>query len=284
MSKISLFEVLNGKSRLLPESGGVFYYRHPTLFEMEMTTELEEKFTLHGQKRGVLNEKDLLASAATNGGWSEQEELEMIQLKKDGERQKRALKKVENEPSLYAGLMGSIEETKLAYENLKIKRESLTRFSLEEYVARKVNDVTFRRHLFIDENCTEEIEGYDIDKVMPPFMEKYRLLVDQNQTLTLCYTPAFFEMYMVGSNDPLQILGRDFYSMTVFQKNLLVYSNILRNKIDNIPDLPQHVLNDPIQLFNYNPEDKNVETDFNIRKHVESRGGAENLKPEDMAT
>lgn len=279
-----LFEILNGKSRLLPEKGGVFFYKHPTLFELEMSSELEEKYFVRAKKNGMLTEEELLASAETNGGWSDQNELEMKQLCRVLAKQEIALKKVSGEPSLVGSLMNSIKETKSEYEDLKIKREALTRYSLEDYVSRKVNTETFKRFLFSDENCKDELGDHELENVIDTFIEKYNNLTDRDKTLNLCYSPSFFEMFMLSSEDPLKILNKDFFSITVFQKNLLVYSNILRKKIDNIPDIPQNVLHDPIQLFDYDPNTKNVEENFNMRRHVEMHGGEENLKPEDMAT
>ena len=111
MSDICFFEILAGKSRLLPETGGVFFYKHPTLFELEMSSELTEVHTLRAKANGMMTEQELLDSAKTNKRWSTEEEEEMSELLWLVPKQERVIKKFENEPSLKMELEANLKET-----------------------------------------------------------------------------------------------------------------------------------------------------------------------------
>jgi hypothetical protein len=283
---LCFYEILAGKSRVLPENGGVFFYKHPTLFELEMSGEFKERYTLRAKQGGMLDEQEMLQAAKSNGGWSVEKEAEITELKWLAEKQEKALKKVADEPSLLQTFQNNLNETTHRLEELRIKREALTRFSLENYVSEKVNMELFRRFIFDDEDCIEPTDQATVMSIMPTFMTKYDDLMDQDATLRRCYNPSFFELFLLSSADPLKIFGKNIYELTIFQKNLLVYSFVLRRKIDNIPDIPASVIDNPIALYNYDPDEKNggQQEEMNIREFVNSRGGEENLKPEDYVT
>ena len=287
MSDIGFYEILAGKSRLLLSNGEVFFYRHPTLFELEMSGEFKERYTLRARQNGMLTEVEMLQAAKSNGGWSDAEEEEIKQLEWLALKQRKAMKspKVASEPTLRGSIEQNLRETEDRLEELAIKRGSLVRFSLENYVADKVNMELFRRFIFEDEDCKEPTDQQSVGRIMDAFMIKYDDLIDQDKTLRRCYNASFFEMFLVGQSDPLAIFGKTFYEITIFQKNLLVYSYVLRRKMDNIHDLPSDVADDPIKLFNYDPTTgKQEEAAPNIRQFVEAHGGLENMKPEDYLT
>ena len=280
-----LYEILAGKSRLLPVRGEVFFYKHPTLFELEMSGEFEEKYRSRAEINGLLTEEKMLLAAKSNGGWSDEEEAETKELIWLAEKQEKALKKVADEPSLLQTFQNNLNHTRSRLEELHTKREALTRFSLENYIKEKVNSELIRRFVFEDEQLSIPVEHQMLPHINSAFMSKYNDLMDRNKTLIRCYNPSFFEMFLLSSDNPLDILGKNFYDMTIFQKNLLVHSYVLRRKIDNIPDIPKGVLDDPIKLYEFDPDKgKEVEVMGSIRKQVEARGGSENMKPEDYIT
>lgn len=281
----SLYEIFQGVSRLLPETGEVFFYKHPTIVEMEMEMELDEKFTLRAKKNGLKTEQELLIYFKKSGLWTDEEEEKLKQLSWLIDKQTKMLKKYVDEPSIFNELNQTLRETQKDYLSLESKKESLTRFSLEEYVARKINYALFSSFIFKDKKCKTLIEKNDLPKVSQIFMEKYKSLSDRDKTLWRCYNNSFFEMYLIAKNNPMEIFGKNIYEMTIFQKNLLVYSSILRQKIENLSNIPQDVINNPVKLFDYDPNRKVKETEtFSIKDIVEKAGGLEKMEAKDKLT
>lgn len=283
MKDNSFFEILTGKSRLLPETGGVFFYKHPTVFELESFGEMKEKIYLQGQKDGLKTEEELLNDAIELDLWSDAKTEEIKQLKWLVKRQELSLQKMSDQ-GLINEFENKIKESKREYEELEAERESITRFSLENFVERRSNNFLYQRFLFHDEECSQPILELEIKSAIVKFQEKYTQLSDLNKTLWRCYDPAFWDIFLLSDQQPLQVFGKNIYDITIFQKNMLLCARILKNKLE-YPNLPDSVRENPVSLYNYDPNKKQVEEKgFNIREDVKRRGGEKNLKAEDYLT
>jgi len=285
MDDNSLYEIFQGVSRLLPPKGGVFFYRHPTVVEMEMGGELNERYTIRARENGLKTEDELLLYFQKSGQWTEEQEEKLNQIEWLLKKQTAVLKKYADEPSIYNELFARLKETQNEYGELQARKESLTKYSLEEYVSRKTNYALFSRFIFKDKKCKVELSDRELSEISSTFVEKYKILSDRDKTLWRCYNNSFFEMFMISKNNPMDIFGKTIYELTIFQKNLLVYSTVLRQKIENLSNIPEAVINNPVKLFEYDPNKKNKEVEkFSIRDVVEKAGGLENMKPEDKLT
>lgn len=277
-----LYEILAGKSKLLSESGGEFFYKHPTVFEGEFESKFYNEYYTQGVKMGLKTEEFLLEEAKKYDCWSTAEEEETKQLRFLLPRQQAALAK-HTEPNIRRSIEDRIKETETRLEEIGNKRDGIVRYSLENFISKKVNVKLFKYFIYDNENCSGEISDDQLYEIAKSFFEHYNLLNSKNEILKACYG-SFFELFSVMKSNPYGIFGKNIYELTIFQKNLLVYSSLLRFKLDNYPKIPDRVINDPIALFNYSPSDKNEAESYDIRQEIKRKGGLENMTALDKAT
>lgn len=111
-------------------------------------------------------------------------------------------------------------------------------------------------------------------------------LNNQKIVLTAAYNTSFFEVFCLNYRTPHILLKNVGMDMTVFQKNLLVYSNTLLNKLKNV-SIPEAIIEDPVKVLEYKEQEagktgKTTTGTDDLKEKMIKNGGK--LNPEDLLT
>lgn len=276
--KNNLFEILKGRSLINRERS--IYFKHPSVLDQLGQDAIEEEFFLKGQELGLLSQKEIIQDCIKKDKWSYEKEERIKDLQWVIEKKTKAGSKL-SDKKLQEENEKSIEEDRKQLKLLLDEKAHLTKNSLEEYVQIKTYSTVCRDHCFY-KGLTKKIAPEETRLVINDYVKVYNKLRDIENLLRACYQSDFFQLIKLNK-DPKFIFNRSGLEITIFQKDLLICGTMLLAKINNISNIPNAVLDDPIKLYHFIPKEKE-EVPINIRKNVESKGGLENMKPSDKIT
>lgn len=279
-NRIFLFEILKGISKL--KEG--LYFKHPTVLEELEGSFIDKELEQRGRSIGLLNEEELIANAIRSGKYTEELEAEIKDLNWVIKKKKRVISKI-SDAHMVKSNEESLERDQKRLAEIQAIRASFAKDSLEAFVRTKNSLQSCVKHCFVDENCTELIKPEIAKEVFPSYYQRFSELSSLDNLLNISYLPDYFELIRL-SEDPLFIYGKNSTQITSFQRDILICAKVLKLKIENISSIPPNVKNDPVKLYHFIPKkdgDKETE-EIRIREHVESKGGVENIKPEDKIT
>jgi len=279
--KVNLFEILQGSSVLKAE-GSSFYFKHPTIVENLEAAFLEEEFESRGRNLSLESESEIIDNLVKSGRY----EQELVDEEKDLEwviEKKKKLTSTFSDVNLLKSNEESIKKDEDRLNQIKLIKSSFLTNSLERYVASRTFRASLRKHCFIDSCFKENIPEDDLNKYIEAYAEKYNTFINLDNILRACYLSEFFDLLYL-SEDPSFLFGETVKQMTIFQKDLLTCGKFLHSKVRNLENIPATVRKDPIKLYSWTPNKRQEGEEMNIRKHVQSKGGVKNMKPQDKIT
>ena len=190
------------------------------------------------------------------------------------------------EPTQRKAFGEQIERQRDSLNELKSKKNKLLTFSAETLAEAKKIKRMIRGHLFCDSEFKNPLKDEQLIEILAPdLFTRYADLNNKDNILNASFHGGFFEIFVTQSKNPLVLLGGSFEKITLFQKNLLVLSNALLNKMKN-SEIPDEISNDPSKILEYEePEDKSPNVSHgldDLKAKMKARGGE--LKPEDFLT
>ena len=223
----------------------------------------------------------MIESAIGCGSWSKEKEEKIEDLAWLVEKTQSSIDKL-SDPNLIEHNKKTIDGYKNELNTLYEERSKITYMSLENYALSRYHQICCKRDCFHLKNGKQKKIADDTsNKILASYIKCYSRLIDMDNLLKAAYNPYFFDLLYIAKS-PLELFPDGFKTMTVFQKDLLFYGQILSSKLKNM-DIPEGIKKDPVALFNFKPkeESENKKEDFNPRKFVQSKGGLEKMKPED---
>lgn len=273
-------EILEGVSPLV-SGGETFFFTHPTIKQRLKDFEISEKCKTEGRKKGIKTEEELIESSIKYGSWSKEKEEKIEDLQWLVEKTESSIHKL-SDPNLVSHNQKTVDGYKDELNSLEEERSKIVYMSLESYVLSRSHQICCERDCFYLKNGKRKkiLEGVS-KRILPIYIRCYSRLINRDSLIKAAYTPSFFDLLYIAES-PLELFPEGLNTMTVFQKDLLFYGQILSSKLKNM-DIPEGIRNDPVAIFNFKPKDEsnNKKEDFNARKFVQSKGGLEKMKPED---
>lgn len=243
-----LLDILRGFSKI-SYGDDYLYLKHFIVYNDLHLAEMELQSFNSAIKMGVKNEDDLIRNAIEKKFWSKEEEETIKSLKWLIDKSNQSLSKV-SDWNLRKSLQNSISSDQDKLESLIKKKQSIISHSAESFASRKRNSKTLLDNIFIDEEMKTKIDEDDLFDVMPLINQKISQFIDPENIVKAAFDPYFFDLYSLNESNPMGIIDKDIYTITLWQKNLLVYASILFNKLKNM-DIPDSIREDPVKIYKY---------------------------------
>tara|TARA_Y100000114_G_scaffold90083_1_gene83647 strand:+ start:1987 stop:2835 length:849 start_codon:yes stop_codon:yes gene_type:complete len=274
-----LSEILEGVSPLA-NSGETIFFKHPTIREKIKDFKIIEECKKDGAKKGIKSEEQLIQTAIRSHSWSEENEDKIKDLQWLIEKSESSISKL-SDPNLITHNQQTVDGYKKELNDLNKSRSKIVNTSLENYSLSRSHIIFCKRDCFYIKKGKKKnlTEGFP-KQILWDYIRCYSKLSNRDNLIKAAYNSYFFDLVYM-SKSPLEIFPDPLKKITIFQKDLLFYGNILSSKIKNM-EIPDSITKDAIALYNFKPEDKSKkDKDFRTRNFVQSKGGLEKMKPED---
>jgi hypothetical protein len=260
-SKINAAQVLLEVSRgysIIDVNGEVFYFKHPNNMESLQSEEQYEIIYNRAIKRGISSEEKLLNNYIKRGKWSLEKEEKIKSLKWMIDKSTTASLKITDDHQRNVFSSG-IKKQEEELSELQDKRHALIGQSAESWASQQRMFKMVEDHVFSDAKFKKNITiGEDVSFVVN-IQKKILELSEKRSLLAAVFQSEFFDVYSIQYRNPMTIFGVDFFNITIFQRYLFSYASVLLNKLKNV-EMPDEIRNDPVKIFDYNPDNKNKET------------------------
>tara|TARA_R110002020_G_scaffold238667_6_gene451180 strand:- start:67 stop:921 length:855 start_codon:yes stop_codon:yes gene_type:complete len=142
---------------------------------------------------------------------------------------------------------------------LQRQKASLLRDTCESYVQNKIGNETLFYSFYKDPTLKElYLSREDFEHLDPAELRVlaglYNLAtehLDIERIKDLALDPLFVNYYSLASGSPHEFFRGKLFSWTLNQINLINYAKVFRNIIENVPDIPEHIKEDPDLLLDY---------------------------------
>ena len=271
-----LFDILNGYSKIKYDNKS-FYFRHFLIFEELKLSQFEIDSFDSAIKNGIKSENDLLENAIKKGFWSEEEDSSIKNLKWLIENSEKAISKV-SDNAIKKSMMNSLDKDKEKLSELEGRKLSIVRHSAENLASRKKQSKTLQDNIYVDEDLTEHVDKDYLFYLVPVIGNKIEEINNKNNMLKMAYSQFFFETFALMYRDPLKMINKDLYNMSIWQKNLLSYASALFNKVRNL-DMPDDVREDALKVYNFTPKEEDPSKEkvthgvSDLREKMSQKGG-----------
>ena len=276
-----LLEVLRGYS-VLDCGGKDVFFKHFYYCDYLALDEYEYKQFKVAVKNGIKTEEKLIETAISKNYWSKALEEKIQSLEWMISKSEQAASKITDNIQKLA-FEKSISKQRDELSQLKNKRLSIVQYSAENCAAGKRSSKLLEESLFYDKEFYKPLQPEDLASVIDDFKIKLSQLNNEDNLLRAAFDNSFFDIFSMSYRDPLSIIKRDIFNITVLQKNLLGYAHLLLNKLKNV-DMPEDVKRDPRKILEFSKSEtdsaKKSEGVEDLREKMAKRGGK--LKAEDL--
>jgi hypothetical protein len=280
-----LAEIIDGCSLLSVGKGVTYYFKHPIVKDVLKESLQKRDLEKQADRIGLKNNEELLSIAYNSGRWSKEKDDTIKGLEFSIKSKNNILNKIQD-IHIKKTVLQQIADDKNELKKLSNQKTALILASKEAFVEKKLISILYSGRLFYDKSFENPLEEKDLNKTFKFYIEKFLQLNDRDNLLRVAFCNDFFD-YFVIYEDISKIFDKPALELTIFQKNILIYGNVLINKLKNSSKMPNEIKLNPIKIYEWSEDGKNRsqdDEDFNIREKVKRAGGLENMKPEDKIT
>jgi len=278
---INLLDIVRGYS-VLTYGKKVYYFKHFSIITLLELDYLEKMDLAASVKAGIKKEEDLIELAIKRKTWSISKEEKMKSLAWMIKKSMNELKKM-NDPAQKKVFQAQIKNQERDLKELKRERAEICRYSAEVLVGLKKVKKMMSGSLFLDKAFTKKCSEEEKEDLTALLVERNNELTDREALISASWFGGFFNLFAAQGDGSFKLLNKSFEEMTSPQKNLIILSNALLNKIKNT-QMPEEIMDDPVRMLDY--EEKEVsenKTSYGVddlKRKMEARGGE--LKAEDF--
>tara|TARA_B100000963_G_scaffold67137_2_gene55248 strand:+ start:28322 stop:29194 length:873 start_codon:yes stop_codon:yes gene_type:complete len=278
----NLFEIIEGKS-ILECKDKNYYFEHFTvvrMLELEYLSEIDIKKSINS---GIKSEKELIDHAIKKGFWSINKEEKLKSLSWTLKKSNSALSKIQdvNQKKFF---LQQIKNQEDELKSIKEDRSKITSYSAEHAAEVKKIKRMVDSSVYSNESLTKK--EYDEDHevlITIQLFKKYNELNSKECILNASYHGGFFDLFVAEKSGGMKMIGKNFSTITSFQKNLLILSNALFQKMKNTR-IPDEIYGDPVKMIDYEEKEHNdakvSHGVSDLKAKAKARGGE--LKAEDF--
>ena len=280
----ALIDIVRGYS-IIYADGKKFYFKHLTLNDYLFLDERCNQYIHDAQKSGIKTEDEIIALAIKNNYWTINKEEEIKSLDWTIKKLEQAKEKMSDPVQKYS-IKANIEEKIATLKKINDDRAKIANYSAENFAQNKKIRELMSLTFFKDQEFKETLDEIEAYSYISELFGKMYELSDKEILLNTAYSTSFFELFVLHYRQPHVVFNKSAFDLTMYQKNLLVYSNSLLTKFKNI-SIPDSILNDPVKILNYVEKDNASESKTtygieDLREKSAARGGS--LKAEDFLT
>ena len=251
------FDICLGFSRCRHE-GNDFYVKHFNIYDQGVCDRFYDKSYSRAQNDGLPTETERLDFLRTEGTWTSEDEVVIAQKEGFIKGLNKSLAKLVIEKQQL-----QIKDTiKTEQENLQKKREerdSLLQGTCEKYAATKQNNFILFKSLFKDEGLQEskftaeefdELTSRSLIMWLGLYVESTKHL-DPDRIKSLALSNFFTNYFSLCGDNSSVFFGGRIYEWTFYQINLINYGKIFKNIFENVPNIPDHIKDDPDAVLEF---------------------------------
>jgi hypothetical protein len=275
-----LLDIIRGYS-VLESLDKTYYFKHFKVIDILELDHLEDDDIKNSIKAGIKPEKDLLVSAIKMGSWSVQEEEKLKSQEWMLKKSMSALSKIKDLAQRKV-FNSQVESQEKELKEIKTKRSKITAYSAEHLAEiKKIKRMT-KRAVFLNLDFTETFPEEEESEIAVFLFQKNNELNNRDSLLNCSYFGGFFDLFAAQGGNSVQLISKSFSEITSLQKNLIVLSNSLLNKVKNV-SIPEELTGDPVKIMDYEEKDDESKTSHGVddlKMKMKARGGE--LKAEDF--
>jgi hypothetical protein len=278
---INLLDMVRGYSVLI-HLNKTYYFKHFSVVDLLEFDYLQARDIAESVRAGIEKEKDLIDLNIKRGCWSVSKEEKIKALDWTIKRSMSALNKIKD-----------LTQRRVFHEQIQRQEEDLNKLKTERakmcaYSAESLSEVKRIKRMtegsiFLDKDFTQKPPAEHEASLMAVLFSRYQELNNREAVLKASYFGGFFEVFAAQGGNSAQLIGRTFCEMTNLQKNLIVLTNALLNKLKNT-QIPDEIAGDPIKIMDYEEreggEEKTSHGVEDLKIKMKARGGK--LKAEDF--
>jgi len=275
-----LLDIIRGHSVLEGDSK-TYYFKHFKVVDLLELDHLEEVDIKNSVKSGIKSEKELLDSAIKMGSWSIEKEESLKSQEWMLKRSTTALNKMKDLAQRKV-FNNQIEAQEKELKEIKKARSKITSYSAEHLSEIKKIKRMCKSAVFLDLDFTQVFPKEEEGLAASLLFAKNNELNSRDSLLNCSYHGGFFDLFAAQGGNSIQIIDKSFLEITGLQKNLIVLSNALLNKIKNT-SIPDELSGDPVKIMDYEEKDTESHTSHGVddlKMKMKARGGK--LKAEDF--
>jgi hypothetical protein len=243
-----LLDILRGYS-VFYKNDKKLYFKHFLVSETLALDEFELDAYKQAKKDGIKSEEELIESAIKKKYWSKDIEEKIKTLNWTIHKSETAASKITDNIQKIS-FNASIQKQRDELSQIQEKRNNIIQYSAESCASHKRNLRLIETSIFTDEKLTCPAEATDSNFIMNQLNKRLNFISREDVLIRVAYLNSFFELYTLSHRDPLSMIKRDIFNITVLQKNLLMYASLILYKLKNV-DMPDDIKKDPIKIIKY---------------------------------
>jgi hypothetical protein len=268
-------DITLGYSKTSIEGQDVFV-KHLNAHDQVDLEDLYDKYSKEAEVRGIPTEKEMLELLTEDDQWTQKDEdyiknqntfiESLIASKKHN-----VLKSQKDEKDKI------IEKERDALNEKLRQRSGLLGNTCEKYAENRVNDYYIIKSFYKDdkietpffsEDKFDELDQKDLTKIIIKYNVEFKRFADIN--LFHLILDQFYQVYFPFCEDCLQFYGKPVCNITHNQIKLISYTRLFKHILENNPNIPESIKNDPEALIDYGTtSDKEKEK---IQSELEKEG------------
>jgi hypothetical protein len=254
-------EIFQGYSEV-DFNGSQLYLKHLAIKDQSYLNVFYEKYRKSAIKKGLPEEKKALLDLKEEGMWSDEEDLQIQNLKSEVENLKDT-KKSAFLSSAQKKIQSDIDRKEIEYYTLLSKRKEIVGKTAEDYASGMSLIEMSRYFLFKDKALTqhafseEEFDFLDDEDILilNKAQEEISNKFDELNIQKSCLRP-FFSMYLSYCDNAYGFYGKALSQISVYQLKLVLFGRIFHSIFQYTEDIPDSIRDDPEKLLAYS-ESKN---------------------------
>lgn len=254
----SLFSIIcQGVSSFLHE-GKTVYIKHFNLLDQQGIDAFYDKKYSHAREQGLPTEEERLALLEKEGTWTSKDQDDIAKKEAYIKGLERSLAKL-----VIASQQQQIKKT-LEEQRDNLNKKIQQRFALleatcEKYANTKQSNFILFASLFKDEACAEswftkegfdELSAADLVRWLQAYGNATQDL-DAEEIKKLALSPFFSNYFNLCGDNASSFFAAPVHEWTFYQVNLINYGKIFKNIFENVPDIPEHLKEDPDALIEF---------------------------------
>lgn len=264
--KLIFIDILRGYSQAFYENTKI-YIKHHTNFDAGDLDYRKEEFKNKAIKSGLPTLEFQEKYIIKEGLWSEEKEKEISKIKQFLSGLKQTKLKLFKESDIKE-VQSSIDENAKILNSLVKEKKELVSFTVEDYVAKKVNEYYMFISLFKDKSLelpffTEE-EFDDLEnKNLFDLINIYNKISEDFKDINLkriSLSPSYLSIFNLCDDNVYNLHGKGAIFLTFYQIELFSFARYFKNAVSNSKHKPpDDYYEDPDKLIEWIESSKNME-------------------------
>ena len=274
----SLFTSICQGVSTFQHQGETIYIKHFNLCDQQgIDAFYDEKYT-HAQNQGLPTELERLTLLEEEGTWTPKDQEDITKKEAYIKGLEKSLGKL-----VIASQQQQIKKTlDEQRENLNKKiqqRSTLLEATCEKYANTKQSNFILFASLFKDEGCREnwfskeefdELSGADLVRWLHIYGTATADLAAE-EIKKLAISPFFSNYFNLCGDNASNFFAAPVHEWTFYQINLINYGKIFKNIFENVPDIPDHLKDDPDALIEFASQ-KNKREEYQTTRGLKKMG------------